>query len=96
MFDLEDIALNISAEAAVCFSKDGSLYGTNGNFINDSEYFGSSVWAIYICENKKGSCANESGGIADDIKYLYALSWSRFGNLTLYKYNSTEEEFVVQ
>ena len=51
---------------------------------------------IYICENKKGSCANESGGIADDIKYLYALSWSRFGNLTLYKYNSTEEEFVVQ
>ena len=34
--------------------------------------------------------------IKDDIKYLYALSWSRFGNVTLYKYNSEDEEFVVQ
>ena len=102
-FDLEDIALNISAEAAVCFSKDGSLYGTNGNFINDSEYFGSSVWAIYICEDKSAKtddyatpCVDDSGNIGDEIKYLYALSWSRFGNITLYKYDSTEEEFVVQ
>ena len=95
-FTLEDVSLNITDAAAVCFSKDGSLYGTNGGFINDNAYFGSSVWAIYICEDKKSPCSNESGDIADDIKYLYALSWSRFGNVTLYKYNFDGDEFFVQ
>tara|TARA_B100001123_G_C15258873_1_gene1005789 strand:+ start:575 stop:1345 length:771 start_codon:yes stop_codon:yes gene_type:complete len=102
-FILKDIALNITNEAAVCFSKDGSLYGTNGGFINDNAYFGSSVWAIYICEDKSSSgddyatpCTDESGNIQDNIKYLYALSWSRFGNITLYRYNSDDDEFAVQ
>ena len=102
-FILEDISLNIINEAAVCFSKDGSLYGTNGGFINNNEYFGSSVWAMYICEDKSSKddeyatpCTNESGEIVEGIKYLYALSWSRFGNITLYKYNKDEEFSVVQ
>ncbi len=77
-FILEDIGLNITGEAAVCFSKDGSLYGTQGGFINENEYFGSSVWAMYICEDKSSKdddyatpCADESGRIEDDIKYLW-------------------------
>ena len=102
-FILEDIGLNITGEAAVCFSKDGSLYGTQGGFINDNTYFGSSVWAMYICEDKSSKdddyatpCTDESGRIVEGIKYLYALSWSRFGNITLYKYNKDEEFSVVQ
>ncbi len=95
-FTLENINLNIGNEAAVCFSKDGSLYGTTGGLINDNAYFGSSVWAIYICEDKNVSCADETGNIADNIEFLYALSWSRFGNLTLYKYNLGDDEFIAQ
>ena len=84
-------------------SKDESLYGSNGGFINDNAYFGPSVWAIYICEDKSSKddeypkpCTGESGNVEDDVKYLYALSWSRFGNITLYRYNSDDDEFAAQ
>ena len=97
-FTLEDVSLNITDAAAVCFSKDGSLYGTNGGFINDNAFFGSSVWAIYICDGKNGECIidedEDEDGETESV--TYALSWSRFGNVTLYKYNSGDKEFVVQ
>ena len=75
----EGIALNFIGEAAVCFSKDGSLYGTVGGFINGNAFFGSSVWAMYICEDKSNKdaedyapCTDGSGNIKEGIKYLYA------------------------
>jgi prepilin-type N-terminal cleavage/methylation domain-containing protein len=101
-FILEDIALNITVNSAVCFSKDGSLYGTNGSFINGNDFFGPSVWAMYICEDKSNkdeedyAPCTDGENIREGIKYLYALSWSRFGNVTLYRYNSTDEEFIAQ
>ena len=93
-FNLEDISLNFIGEAAVCFSKDGSLYGTVGDFINGNEFFGSSVWVMYICDAKNDRCIIDEDGETEGI--TYALSWSRFGNVTLYRYNSRDEEFVVQ
>jgi len=93
-FNLEDISLNFIGEAAVCFSKDGSLYGTVGGFINGNEFFGSSVWVMYICDAKNDRCIIDEDGETEGI--TYALSWSRFGNVTLYRYNSRDEEFVVQ
>ena len=96
----EDISLNFIGEAAACFSKDGSLYGNVGGFINGNEFFGSRVWVMYICDGKNDRCIIDEAGETDGV--LYALSWSRFGNVTLYKYNSGDkeilgdEEFVVQ
>ncbi len=97
-FNLEDISLNFIGEAAVCFSKDGSLYGTVGGFINGNEFFGSSVWVMYICDAKNDRCIIDEDGEEDGETegITYALSWSRFGNVTLYRYNSRDEEFVVQ
>ena len=93
-FNLEDISLNFIGEAAVCFSKDGSLYGTVGDFINGNEFFGPSVSVMYICDAKNDKCIIDEDGETEGV--TYALSWSRFGNVTLYRYNSRDEEFVVQ
>ena len=95
-FNLEDISLNFIGEAAVCFSKDGSLYGTVGDFINGNEFFGPSVWVMYICDAKNDKCIIDEDEDGETEGITYALSWSRFGNVTLYRYNSRDEEFVVQ
>ena len=87
----DDIAVNFEAESGtVCFSKDGSWYST-------AEEFDSSG-AFYICEGKEIKCDVKEDGDPNDLNQdnLFALNWSRFGNITLEKWSKSKSEWILQ
>jgi prepilin-type N-terminal cleavage/methylation domain-containing protein len=87
----DDIAVNFEKKSgAVCFSKDGSWYST-------AEEFDSSG-AFYICEGKEIKCDVKDNGDPNDLDHdnLFALNWSRFGNITLEKWSKSKSEWILQ
>jgi len=87
----DDIAVNFEAKSGtVCFSKDGSWYST-------AEKFDSSG-AFYICEGKEIKCDVKDNGDPNDLDHdnLFALNWSRFGNITLEKWSKSKSEWILQ
>ena len=94
--ELDKIATSFTGVGAVCFSKDGQWYSASKNLINGNV----PITSIYICEKELVSCVteNDKGEIVinDEVEYLYAVSWSRFGNIKLEKYNSNRDEWINQ
>lgn len=90
--ELDKIATSFTGVGAVCFSKDGQWYSASNNLIDGNV----PITAIYICEKAAGSCTTPAGEIKDEVEYLYAVSWSRFGNIKLEKYNSNRDEWINQ
>ncbi len=87
----DDIAVNFEKKSGtVCFSKDGSWYST-------AEEFDSSG-AFYICEGKEIKCDIKDNGDPNDLDHdnLFALNWSRFGNITLEKWSKSKSEWILQ
>ena len=87
----DDIAVNFEGKSGtVCFSKDGSWYST-------AEEFDSSG-AFYICEVKEIKCDVKEDGDPNDLNQdnLFALNWSRFGNITLEKWSKSKSEWILQ
>jgi prepilin-type N-terminal cleavage/methylation domain-containing protein len=87
----DDIAVNFEKKSGtVCFSKDGSWYST-------AEEFDSSG-AFYICEGKEIKCDVKDNGDPNDLDHdnLFALNWSRFGNITLEKWSKSKSEWILQ
>ena len=87
----DDIAVNFEAKSGtVCFSKDGSWYSTAEEF--------ESMEVFYICEGKKIKCSVKANGEPNDLKHdnLFALNWSRFGNITLEKWIKSKSEWILQ
>ena len=87
----DDIAVNFEAKSGtVCFSKDGSWYSAAGEF--------ESMEVFYICEGKKIKCSVKTNGEPNDLKHdnLFALNWSRFGNITLEKWSKSKSEWILQ
>ena len=87
----DDIAVNFEKKSGtVCFSKDGSWYST-------AEEFDSSG-AFYICEGKEIKCDVKEDGDPNDLNQdnLFALNWSRFGNITLEKWSKSKSEWILQ
>jgi len=85
------IAVNFEDESGtVCFSKDGSWYSTAEEF--------ESIEVFYICEGKKIKCSVKANGEPNDLKHdnLFALNWSRFGNITLEKWSKSKSEWILQ
>jgi len=86
-----DIAVNFEAKSGtVCFSKDGSWYSAAGEF--------ESMEVFYICEGKEIKCSVKTDGDPNDLKHdnLFALNWSRFGNITLEKWSKSKSEWILQ
>lgn len=89
--EFDDIAVNFEAKSGtVCFSKDGSWYSTAEEF--------ESMEVFYICEGKKIKCSVKTNGEPNDLKHdnLFALNWSRFGNITLEKWSKSKSEWILQ
>ena len=87
----DDIAVNFEAKSGtVCFSKDGSWYSAAEEF--------ESSGVFYICEGKKIKCSVKANGEPNDLKHdnLFALNWSRFGNITLEKWSKSKSEWILQ
>ena len=94
--ELDKIATSFTGVGAVCFSKDGQWYSASNNLIDGNV----PITAIYICEKELVSCVteNDKGEIVinDEVEYLYAVSWSRFGNIKLEKYNLDKDVWINQ
>ena len=87
----DDIAVNFEDKSGtVCFSKDGSWYSTAEEF--------ESSGAFYICEGKEIKCDVKDNGDPNDLNHdnLFALNWSRFGNITLEKWSKSKSEWILQ
>ena len=87
----DDIAVNFEKKSGtVCFSKDGSWYSTAKEF--------ESSGAFYICEVKEIKCDVKADGDPNDVNQdnLFALNWSRFGNITLEKWSKPKSEWILQ
>ena len=87
----DDIAVNFEKKSGtVCFSKDGSWYSTAKEF--------ESSGAFYICEGKEIKCDVKEDGDPNDLNQdnLFALNWSRFGNITLEKWSKSKSEWILQ
>ena len=100
-----EVGVNISGSGAVCFSKDGS-YFSEKNKLEDKQVTrisiggrqsnhyliiclkGSSGGGLIIVGGGSGSCAG--------TKHQYLVEWSRFGNINMYKYNHSSNEWILQ
>tara|TARA_B100000953_G_scaffold133414_1_gene110290 strand:+ start:1878 stop:2627 length:750 start_codon:yes stop_codon:yes gene_type:complete len=94
-YQSDDITVDITTIAAVCFSKNDTYYGANGL---ESGRF-------HICpRSESGSICNISittglpgDEASDDVeKNLFHPAWSRFGAVTIEKYNTNDESWYTQ
>jgi len=81
---------------AVCFSKDGSWYSAHGELLSGTEADFESDNVIFICSQESGTnrcIIGETSGIPSDIHdNVFAITWSRFGNIDLEKWNKNDTE----
>ena len=90
----DDITVDITVTAAVCFSKDDTYYGANG--LESGKF--------HICPRSgtDSICSiATTGGPASDAsedvqKNLFRVSWSRFGAVKLEKYDMDDEDWYTQ
>ena len=91
----DDITVDITVTAAVCFSKDDTYYGANG--LESGKF--------HICPRSgtdsicKMSSTGDSPGseASEDVqKNLFRVSWSRFGAVKLEKYNIDDDGWYTQ
>ena len=88
--DSSSVALGVDGESSipdqggkVCFSKDGTYYSASGMFLDGS----TTNERIYICSKKTSKPSCTFTGDEPDQNNFFALEWSRFGNISLYKWN---------
>ena len=92
-FNIDNVTTSISTQSGVCFSKDGSWFSSSGDLL-DSETV---ILGMYICGDMDEICpgsTNEGGDY--DMELLYELSWTRFGNIKLERYDNKRKQWVVQ
>ena len=100
--ELGKVATDIDGPGAICFSKDGRWYSASSSFLNNT----TPISSLYICERNAEACLGDDGNLkemcvnADDkencMEHLYVVSWSRFGNIRLEKYNGITDEWINQ
>ena len=90
----DNVAINFSGSTlrgTVCFSKDGTYYSAAGELDTDPFF--------YICRRSSTNtrCDVSDAGVPDEeLDDVFAINWSRFGNITLEKWSKTKGEWVLQ
>ena len=98
---LENVATTWTGEVgAVCFGKNERWFSGAGNLTSGT---GSNVIVdnfLFICSrtNARTQCDVDAttGQPVTEHENLYAIEWSRFGNITLEKWNSRDLQWVAQ
>ena len=105
-YQTDEIKVDIT-NGVVCFSKDGSLFSGGLDFGDNAEV----VETIFICSRNTETCEDpEADEIeltgtevegdqpeeVEDSGVIYVVSWSRFGNVKLEKWNSNSSQWIVQ
>ena len=90
----DNVAINFSGSTlrgTVCFSKDGTYYSTAGALETDPFF--------YICRRSSTNTrcdVSDAGKPDEELDNVFAINWSRFGNITLEKWSKTKEDWVLQ
>ena len=94
-FNIDNVNTSIDNESGVCFSKDGSWFSSSGDLL-DSETV---ILGMYICGDMSQDCPGTTGegeNATFDMEFLYELSWTRFGNIKLERFDNKRKIWVVQ
>ena len=98
----DDVVVNFDTKKSgtICFSKDGTWYSADGEFESDNEI----IEAFYICNRTAAitkcnvtapfSPKPELPIPGTEHKYVFEINWSRFGNVTMERWN--DGEWVLQ
>ena len=89
----DDIAINFNTQltGTVCFSKDGTWYSSAGALETDPFFF--------ICSRSSTNTrcdVSDAGVPSDELNNVFAINWSRFGNVTLEKWSKSKADWVLQ
>jgi len=82
---------DLELRGTVCFSKDGTYYSSTGGLVTDPFF--------YICRRSPAiaRCDVSGAGVPnEELDNVFAINWSRFGNITLEKWSEAQEEWVLQ
>ena len=87
-FETDEVNISISS-GAVCFSKDGTYFSTSGDLTENN---------IYVCSKNIDDCPDYPGFKDKDRKkkVIFEISWTRFGNVKLEKYNVNNGDWAIQ
>ena len=106
-FKFENIAVTFRNKiGAVCFSSDGTWYSGAKEFISESDVDKEvSVDSVFfLCVRKVAESVCEIGQTdgfptattKENNQPIFAVSWSRFGNITLEKWSNSENDWILQ
>jgi type II secretory pathway pseudopilin PulG len=106
-FEFKNIAVNFRNKiGAVCFSSDGTWYSGAEEFssesVADSEVSVDSVFFLCVRKVAESVCEiGESDGFPssatkENNQPIFAVSWSRFGNITLEKWSNSKNDWILQ
>ena len=94
-FNIDNVNTSIDNESGVCFSKDGSWFSSSGDLLDGEK----NIEGMYICGDMSGDCPTTTGTgekATFDMEFLYELSWTRFGNVKLERFDNKRKIWVVQ
>ena len=94
-FNIDNVNLDINIPSGVCFSKDGSWFSSHGDLLSGEK----NIEGMYICGDMSGDCPTTTGtdeSATFDMEFLYELSWTRFGNIKLERWDNNRKTWVVQ
>ncbi len=106
-FKFENIAVNFRNKiAAVCFSSDGTWYSGAEEFSSesavDTEVSVDSLFFLCVRKEVTSVCdIGQTDGLPSaatkkNNQPIFAVSWSRFGNITLEKWSNSENDWILQ
>ena len=95
-FKIDNVNTSINVESGVCFSKDGSWFSSFGDLLDGEK----NIEGMYICgDMSQEECPGTTGegeSATFDMEFLYELSWTRFGNIKLERFDNKSKQWVVQ
>lgn len=94
-FNIDNVNTSIDNESGVCFSKDGSWFSSSGDLLDGEK----NIEGMYICGDTSQNCPGTTGegeNATFDMEFLYELSWTRFGNIKLERFDNKRKIWVVQ
>ena len=94
-YQSDDITVDITVTAAVCFSKNDTYYGANG-LESGSFYICPRLESDSICNISQTTGDLGADASSDEQKNIFRISWSRFGAVTIEKYNISDESWYSQ
>ena len=88
----DDVVVHLANENAICFSKDASNYSVTNDINNNTALITSDNVST---DNYLIFCSSDDDCDITPQRPAYMVVWSRFGNVSKFKYNS-DDEWIMQ